>query len=295
MNTRPVVDISKYNYVLSINQDRYEYQQKVFDHYGIPKPQKFKGLTREPNGELACLIGHMTLVMMARCLNYPYIVIFEDDAYPRKDIKEKLDFYLSNIPDNCGILCLGENGHRGTLQKEDNYFIVKERPYGSHAYIVFKEMYDDYINSLEKQRIVDMSLRANNFYRYKPYWTNELLFVQKNIDNLCMSSKYHKAIRYFKPHPQTGDLSLSNTPPDGFEDTIDGIKEKKTIFVKHFSWSGNCILDEDKMKLAHGADNATIKQIKDNVWKIDWVSYPNANEFLILEDGNYKIIKNFKE
>lgn len=297
MDTREKVDISQHSYVLTINEDRYNYQQKVFDHYGIPKPIKYKGLNKEPNGSLGCLIGHMSLVMMARCLDWPHIVIFEDDAYPRKDIVEKLDFYLSNIPANCGILCLGENGYRGVLEKTDNYFIIKERPYGSHAYIVFKESYDEYINSLERQRIVDLSLKGNNFYRFKPYWTNELLFVQKNIDNSCMSSNFTKSSsvsRFFVPHPQTGDLSFTNKAPDGFEDKIDGLKEKCSIFVEHFSWKGNCLFDEDGLTLSHGRDKSNLEKINDNVWKINWERYPNANEFLVCENEKYKIVKNYK-
>lgn len=292
MKVRDAVDISKYSYVITINNDRYEYQKRVFAHYGIPQPIKFDGLKKEPTPEDGCLYSHISLIMMARCLDFPYIVIFEDDAYPRKDIKEKLEYYLQRIPYNCGLLSMGKNGHRGLVEKFDDFHIIKERPYGSHAYIVFKEAYDEYINSLEKQRVSDIAMRGNNFYKCKSYWTNENLFIQKNID---VSAVSQTSKRYFSPHPKTSDLMLTNIVPDGFEDKIPGILEKEIHFVNHYSWRGNCALNWENNIIKHCNDIGNLKSVSDNVWKIEWENYPRSNEFLIKDtEGKFRIEKNYK-
>lgn len=293
MKYRPEVDISKNCFCLTINENRYDYMSKVFKHYDLPVPTKFQGLSKEPNPVESCLLGHMCLIMMARALDFPYIVVFEDDAYPRKDILSKLDHYLKVVPADCGILCLGQNGQRGLVEKKEDLKIIKERPYGSHAYICFRECYDEFLNSLEKQRIVDIALKGNNYYRYKPYWTNEVLFVQKNIDGNNMDPNSNKG-KYFYPHEITMDLFASNTPPEGFEDKIDGIYEPLIIFVNHPSWRGNCYLDLDKNILIHGDHKSIIEKIEDNVWRINWEKFPGANEYLVQEGDSYKIVINYK-
>lgn len=47
------------------------------------------------SGALNCSLGHLAIIKMAKCLDLPFVVIFEDDAYPCIDIKTKLIKYLS--------------------------------------------------------------------------------------------------------------------------------------------------------------------------------------------------------
>lgn len=292
---RSKVDIFENCYCLSINQDRYDYLCKSFTYYGLQVPKLFSGLTKEPNGETACLIGHMSLVMMARCLKLPFITVFEEDAYPRRDIVEKLDYYMSNLPDDCGIICYGRNGISGVTDEFGDYFIAQERPYGSHAYTIFSEAYDDFIISLEKQRIADIALKGRNFDAYKPYWTKELLFIQKNIDSTQMSFRegFSRKFIYHDPgfseYQGGGNMHFSATPPKEFDIIIPGIPEYDAIYVTHPGWRGTCYVDSEMTKIKHIKDVGVLEKLSDNSWKINWEKW--NPEKLIVKDGKYAIVK----
>jgi GR25 family glycosyltransferase involved in LPS biosynthesis len=200
---------------LSINNDRYNYQCEVFKSRGLPIPTKYEGFKNVDKKEKCCLFGHMSLLMMANCLNLPYIFIVEDDAYPRKDVVDTLKYYIDNKPKDCGILVVGRNGEMGRITYlQQDYHIVHERPFGAHAYIVYKQCYISLLQSMEKTRIADIALKCDNFKDYIPYWTNDNLFIQKNIDNDCMSK--HLVDRYgdyFYPK-ENGSLGIFKQPPN---------------------------------------------------------------------------------
>ena len=207
-------------YCLSIKQNRFDYTNNIFKKYGLPELKLYPGFTTASfrNSEMCCLFGHMSFTMIARYLNLPYYFFFEDDAYPRDDVKEKLLFYINNRPSDCGILVLGENGEYGKIDNTyPNYHIVLERPFGAHAYMVFRESYDELISSFEKTKIADIALRGLNFTKYKPYWTNEYLFIQKNIDRDCMSKNLFRGHNcYFYPRLNGAQgLGIHHSLPPG--------------------------------------------------------------------------------
>jgi len=211
-------------YCLSISDARFNYTNGIFKKYGLPELIKYRGFTNIDKKERCCLFGHMSLVMIARYMKLPYIFIYEDDAYPRKDIKEKMEFYIKNIPSDCGILVFGRNGEYGRVDLRENYHIVQQRPFGAHAYLVLRECYDDLIKSFEKEKIADIALKGDNFTNsFKPYWTNENLFIQKNIDTNCMSINLlqkHKG-KYFYPKNNGtkigGGLGIFDKPPNDID------------------------------------------------------------------------------
>jgi len=202
-------------YCLTINDQRYYELCDNFSKYGLPRPIRFEGLYNPDKLERCCLFGHMCLIMMARCLDLPYIFIFEDDAYPRKDVVKKLEYYIENRPSDCGVLVVGRNGEAGEIIKRGDYHIVMHRPFGAHAYCVYKSAYTELLDSMEKTRIADIALKGENFKETKPYWTNEYLFIQKNIDSNCMSQNLvNKYGKYFYP-AKNGGLGVFNVLPDG--------------------------------------------------------------------------------
>ena len=56
-----------------------------------------------------CALGHIAMMKMAKAMNFPFIAIFEDDAYPCADIEYKLAITLKNIPDDAEVVILGYN------------------------------------------------------------------------------------------------------------------------------------------------------------------------------------------
>lgn len=205
-------------YCLSINDDRYNYLSSVFLKYGLPKPIKFPGYKNTEKKERCCLFGHMSIIMIARYLKLDHVFIFEDDAYPRKDILDKMNFYIPRRPNDCGILIFGRNGEYGEVKWYEHFHIVKERPFGAHAYCVYSNCYDDFLKSLERERIADIALRGNNFQQYKPYWTNDNLFIQKNLDDNCMSKKFvNEYGHYFYPNKNGGLGVFDKVPNENWE------------------------------------------------------------------------------
>jgi len=203
-------------YCLSIRQDRYSVLCKNFEKFGLPIPKMFEGFRCDEKAEKCCLFGHMSLIMMARALDFPHIFIFEDDAYPRKDVVERMSHYIDNRPANCGVLVLGRNGEAGPISRHGDYHIVVHRPFGAHAYLVYKSAYDEILSSMEKAKIADIALKGENFTNVKPYWTNEYLFIQKNMDNNCMSKGLvNKYGMYFYPAPNGGLGVHRHLPMDG--------------------------------------------------------------------------------
>lgn len=75
----------------------------------------------------------------------PFVVIFEDDAYPKQHCKEILERYLKYIPKNANIVLLGWSRHCGNQSFQNAYNLVSSIISGAHAYIVFENAYDTYI------------------------------------------------------------------------------------------------------------------------------------------------------
>jgi len=205
------------SFCLTIDDRRYNYLCETFKKYNLNAPKKYNGFSHFADKEAACLYGHMAIVMMARCLKFPYVCIFEDDAYPRKDIAQRLEYYISNKPWNCGIMVLGRNGQHGPVTDCGEFYTVVKRPFGAHAYIVYENCYDQFLSACEKTKIADIALKGELYGENKPYWTKDNLFIQKNINKNCMSlNLVEKHGRYFYPNPETKGLGVYNTvPQDG--------------------------------------------------------------------------------
>lgn len=247
------IELDKNAFCLSCNLERFHYLQKCFDAVGLKSPSLFPGAVTKI-GAQGCILGHLSMVMMARCLNLPYLVVYEDDAYPRPDVVTKFDLLinkLETIDFNWGILVLGRNGefsawnntpelfwsmNRTDAERnshkslatiiEDDFISIPRNSNGSHAYIVNRCCYNEWLRSLLNNRYSDLALGQNNFKYHKVYWTKELLFCQKQIDEKCMT-KFNNMSgigTYIYPYNYNRDFSgsvyISKQPPDGFVDDL---------------------------------------------------------------------------
>ena len=59
---------------------------------------------------LNCAISHLEIVKLAKFNYLPFVVIFEDDAYPLIKLNTELKKYLSVIPADAGIVLFGWSG-----------------------------------------------------------------------------------------------------------------------------------------------------------------------------------------
>jgi len=94
-------------------------------------------------------MSHAAVIKTAKALDLPFVCIFEDDAFPAIDVVSKLKTNLMNIPSYTKILLIGWLDEFSRVRRENGFFGVGNA-YGSHAYIVFKSGYDEYLAAYKK-------------------------------------------------------------------------------------------------------------------------------------------------
>ena len=143
-------DLLKRSFVVTIDDRKYEWFKKVFKFHGIsPMPKRFQGTTLWYNsGKYNCYLSHRNAILTAKKRKWPYVLIFEDDAYPVNHVANLMDRYLMELPDKCQVLSLGTI-FLWDVREEDGDFWRSYKSYGSHAYVVFESAYDRYIEMLD--------------------------------------------------------------------------------------------------------------------------------------------------
>ena len=197
-------DFWRYSYVISTSQEKYDHFCKVFTNAGISTMPKWFDAVKIADGnaghsnKLNVSISHLFLIKYAKMMDFPFIVIFEDDAVPHRDIHRLLPYYLSEIPVDSVVVKLGwtklAKGAPPAEKITDKWDKVKTR--GAHSYIVFQKNYQKAIDILEQDNlIVDYSLFA-----YK-LATHDNLFIQYNGENGHSTiTGWFKGVDYLKRH-----------------------------------------------------------------------------------------------
>ena len=115
-----------------------------FSGFNLVKSQLYNSLGC---GARNCTFGHLAMLKYAQMLNWPYIMIFEDDAtfIDRKSADEFIK-YINNIPISAGTIVFGYNKTTKVdkdINRHTDYFdgihIHSDKDFnisGSHAYMV---------------------------------------------------------------------------------------------------------------------------------------------------------------
>lgn len=191
-------------FMISIDDRRFNRTCKLFDLFGLKKPTKFTGFTFSNMPTPAkIMVANLALVKMAKALNYDAVFIFEDDAYPCDGISTKLRD-LNEVPDDCKFLDIGWIENRNP--KTNEVFSVPRgyNLFGEHAYVIFKEGYEDYERYFKATNINADWI----FWHPIPgvYYYKENLFIQYNAEE-SNSMHYGYICEDGKGH---------NDPPSGF-------------------------------------------------------------------------------
>lgn len=201
-----VEDLLKHSFVITIDKERYSLFKRIFKAHGMgkPCPKKFQGVTIWYNSpQYNCSLSHAAAIEKAKKLDWPYVCIFEDDAYPVTGIKDELEKYLSDIPDDCAVLVLGSIFCHSSLGLQGD-FLKGIRTYGGHSYILFRDYYDKYLELLKKFPEGDGPLYKNDdsiIPLGQFYGTGSNLFIQHNYD---ITHNYNTGyVLYYKMNPMT--------------------------------------------------------------------------------------------
>lgn len=179
------------SFVITVHEDRFQNFYTTFVNNGLMSPRKFIGYTI-PNGTyhsagwvkktnvFNCAFSHISIIKMADCLNWPYICIFEDDAYPCPNITSVLPEYLRDIPDDIDMLKIGYLNimDRYKLESYNDLYYSHAKTWGSHAYIIFRKYYKVYNELFKSNQVPDHLVMNNN--DYKILTTKKKLFTQYN-------------------------------------------------------------------------------------------------------------------
>ena len=161
-------DFFSNSFVLSIDQERldrfYALFRESFTHCRN-LPRTFTGFRTVGHTSFArVMLGHAAIVRMAQSLGLPFVVIFEDDAYPHDDAEDVLGRLLANIPDPSGVSGIVQLGW--TLRKGGRlsripgltggyghgpqYAVLSGGEcYGLHSYMVPDRLYSRFIESFD--------------------------------------------------------------------------------------------------------------------------------------------------
>ena len=198
--------LESHSICMSINPKRYKYTCENFKAVGLLPPTLFKSARWNRGCNTGCVLAHISILKMCHLLKLPYVCIYEDDAYPRPDIKNVWNKILKNIPYNCGILKLGNSSYRGVHVVNNEYIWTMKSgtAYGSHAYLIRRELYPRLIQKMMDLNVPDVSMNLEYYLdlEFKPYVLSleSQLFIQKNIniDNIIARQGGQ---RYWYPNP----------------------------------------------------------------------------------------------
>ena len=172
-------DLMKHSMVISIDQKRLALMYKLFKSYGFSTmPQLlFGSMFKDKSGPYNCKHSHMRAVQFAKEHNWPYVMLFEDDAYPCDNAISRFEDYLYAIPADAQLVVFGwSNDYKQRFDMPFNR-ITTPTISGSHSYILFKESYDNFIKY--HQQYPDKSADNNVFMKMSPsYVIDWPIFIQ---------------------------------------------------------------------------------------------------------------------
>ena len=113
-----------HSFVISVDDKRFNQFRNIFTKYGLfPLPQKFQGISDPKNPpHVNCYLSHREIILKAKDLDWPYVCIFEDDAYPLSTVGKELEYYLSEIPDEVACLLLGDTKMMKSSKLNDKFY-----------------------------------------------------------------------------------------------------------------------------------------------------------------------------
>ena len=248
-------ELFNHSLVITCNRRRKILLNATFHMVGLPRPMAFSAVTPSvfnggvlnyPNGELlnamqeeygfntttlwndigrkavkkCCTMSHLLATYYAKVNNWPFVLIFEDDAWPNNDIAEDCKFVMDEIHrmqesnEKLNFLRLGYNGP--DTNKDFQTRIVNYEDFrGSHAYIVFNGFYDEYIkSSLKKFKPADHILEDGTC----AFMTDKSIFIQFNSDLYNDSNYKNISVKTTGECVYIKNRIFSPKCPDGYLD-----------------------------------------------------------------------------
>ena len=196
------------SFVITIDKQRLLTMHKLFRRNGLsPSPNVIFGCIDSRLSHVQrCAQSHVNAVQHAKQIDLPFVVVFEDDAYPCIDCAAKLQKCFVNMPDNAQLILLGwssfPNGTQSTYRPFNR--IQTWKISGAHAYVLMKQSYDVWLSFFRRN---PYATADNMIFQSVPnsYILDKPLFIQ--YSQKCSMNR-HSGYIYFGDH---------RLPPPGFK------------------------------------------------------------------------------
>lgn len=171
---------------------------------------------KEPKAYSSLALTFIRLILEAEKDGLPYLIIFEDDAYPCAAPQETLDKLLAEhpLPAGCGLLCLGDaNGVSRFRGRHTILLDSCQRSYtplvpnraenkGSHAFVLFRSAMIPFVLAIASFGATDMSFsRIRNHGDLRAYGIFfDPIFTQHRFNGGNAPEPAHRFPEYFLHH-----------------------------------------------------------------------------------------------
>lgn len=165
------------------------------DKLTVQEKSRFKNLT---DGEISLMLHHFECYKIIS-KKYDYAIIFEDDVILADSFKNKIEKYISDLPDDWDMLFFGEGqgAHIPQYRLRPNVNIYKKMtdlknniPGGidgstrcADSYIVSKKCAQKIVQVIDKLQITNIPLdhllnKINHLCKFNIYWAEPTLAIQ---------------------------------------------------------------------------------------------------------------------
>jgi glycosyltransferase involved in cell wall biosynthesis len=150
-------DLMSKSFVICMNDDEYRTCCQRFKQAGFEIVPRKANACRMSKKHLGGTIAHWSIVQMAACLDWPYVVVFESDATPRKNCAKMLsDLFENGLPESATHIVLGNMMYIDTPGEEisisdlygGRYGKIVKDLWGAQAVIYLKKGYESVLKSL---------------------------------------------------------------------------------------------------------------------------------------------------
>ena len=171
----------------------------------LKEKSRFKNLT---DGEISLMLHHFECYKIIN-EKYDYAIIFEDDVILADDFRNKIEKYISELPDDWDMLFFGE-GHGVHIPKfrlipgvniyKKMTDLKNNIPGGidgstrcADSYIVSKKCAKRMVQVLNSIKIISIPLdhllnKTNHFCRFNIYWAEPTLAIQGTSNGMFKTS-----------------------------------------------------------------------------------------------------------